>query len=128
MSRAVHRGFTLIELLVVVAIIGVLVGMLLPAVQKVREAASRAQCANHLKQIGIACHNYHDTYGYFPPGGSELPGDSAAPADRRDLWSWAYHVLPFVEHDNLWKQSNPTAIAQTPVKLYYCPSRRPAAL
>jgi prepilin-type processing-associated H-X9-DG protein len=102
--------------------------MLLPAVQKVREAANRATCENHLKQIGIALHAYHDVYGYFPPGGSELSGASAAPTNRRDLWSWAYHILPFVEQEIVWKHTNHNTIAQTPIKIYYCPSRRAAAL
>jgi prepilin-type N-terminal cleavage/methylation domain-containing protein/prepilin-type processing-associated H-X9-DG protein len=100
------RAFTLIELLVVIAIIGVLVGLLLPAVQKVREAANRIKCANNLKQLGLAMHTYHDVNNRFPPGGK------MGPIGIADAWSsdwndnkgtWLVYTLPFLEQDNIYR-------------------------
>ena len=102
-----HRrnGFTLVELLVVIAIIGILVGLLLPAVQAAREAARRTQCTNNLKQIGLAMHNYHDTYpkGVLPPGFQCLT--EPAPGDRlHGPWAWGAYILPFSEQESLADQ------------------------
>src|SRR5437660_3207304 len=105
--RVIHlprRAFTLIELLVVIAIIAVLIGLLLPAVQKVREAASRLKCKNNLKQIGLAMHNYHDAQGSFPSGYVSSVGPNSPADDRGPGWGWAALILPYVEQDNLYKQ------------------------
>jgi prepilin-type N-terminal cleavage/methylation domain-containing protein len=124
-----RRAFTLVELLVVIAIIGVLIALLLPAVQKVREAANRMKCANNLKQMGLAFHLFHDSYGAFPTAGDGVDParvmTDANPAQGPDqTWGWAYQILPFLEQDNLWRLPDDDAVKAVPVPLYTCPSRR----
>ena len=97
----VRQGFTLIELLVVIAIIAVLIALLLPAVQQAREAARRSQCQNNLKQIGLALHNYHDTYGCFPMGNiARFDGSTM----RGDGWTWHARILPQLEQGNIYEK------------------------
>jgi prepilin-type N-terminal cleavage/methylation domain-containing protein len=94
------RAFTLIELLVVIAIIAVLLALLLPAVQKVREAANRMKCQNSLKQFGLACHSYHDVNSLFPPGALEIP--QVTYSWNGDKGSWLVCILPYMEQDALY--------------------------
>ena len=108
MIRTSRRsGFTLIELLVVIAIIGVLIALLLPAVQKVREAANRTQCLNNMKQMGLALHNYHDTFKRFPPSSDNglRPYRLGHNTGYTPYWSWMAYILPFIEQDNAWNQA-----------------------
>ena len=112
------RAFTLIELLVVIAIIAILIGLLLPAVQKVREAAARMKSFNNLKQIGLAQQNYHDVYGFLANNGNNNTPSTS--------WCWAFQILPFIEQDNLFKQVSAapaTAGRNIAVKPYLCPGR-----
>ncbi|MCC9604863.1 DUF1559 domain-containing protein [Blastopirellula sp. JC732] len=132
-----RNGFTLVELLVVIAIIGVLIALLLPAVQQAREAARRMQCSNNLKQMGLALHNYHDTYGIFPPAGYRYAWPAAGWAHQP---SWLFRILPFIEQsaaydsgpltdnnfDPVSGNSAPSrhwqAMNQVRVPIYWCPS------
>jgi prepilin-type N-terminal cleavage/methylation domain-containing protein/prepilin-type processing-associated H-X9-DG protein len=131
-----RRGFTLIELLVVIAIIGVLIALLLPAVQKVREAANRMKCANNLKQIALGMHNYHDSF-------QKLPPQVARNANVCCYGTWQMAILPYVEQDNLWKlyvnygnilgtqqrydQRENLRATSVRLPLFNCPSEFPAA-
>jgi prepilin-type N-terminal cleavage/methylation domain-containing protein len=121
------QGFTLIELLVVIAIIAVLIGLLLPAVQKVREAAARLSCQNNLKQLGLAIHNYENTYGYFPPDEQDLaaPDPNVIPPVQGTGNATLGHsmftlILPYIEQSNLYSKIDVTKSVMNPVNLPPC--------
>lgn len=133
-----RRGFTLVELLVVIAIIGILVALLLPAVQAAREAARRLKCSNNLKQVALGLHNYHDVMGSFPSGWVYPSPPAASPPTNHESWGWGALMLPYLEQQslheqlgvtrwNLWQAyagaySQTRALSQTPVKTFICPS------
>src|SRR5687767_11194198 len=139
LSRRRLVGFTLIELLVVIAIIAILIALLVPAVQKVREAAARTQCQNNLKQFGVGLHNYHSAFNKFPPlsrhDASKTGGiASQAQGERGNLW---IYILPYIEQDGVYKLSNlqsprnpsiddgataPNSIGAKTIPTYLCPS------
>jgi prepilin-type N-terminal cleavage/methylation domain-containing protein/prepilin-type processing-associated H-X9-DG protein len=123
-SRLRHSAFTLVELLVVIAIIGVLIGLLLPAVQKIRESANRTKCANNLRQIGLALHGYHDVKKYFP--GNHRPAGLNSVRER-----WFTKILPYIEQDVLFQNYDPSqnwdsatnlAVTSIPLSVAMCPS------
>jgi prepilin-type N-terminal cleavage/methylation domain-containing protein len=127
-----HRrnGFTLIELLVVIAIITILTSLVLPAIQKAREAANTTKCRSNLKQIGVALHHYHLTNGSFPPGYADGNTDTTSDAthDVGPGWGWASFILPYVEQDAVYDEIDftqtvgTTAVSQTTLSLFLCPS------
>jgi prepilin-type N-terminal cleavage/methylation domain-containing protein len=133
-----RRGFTLIELLVVIAIIAILIGLLLPAVQKIREAANRMKCQNNMKQLGLGLQNYQATTGFFPPGAVTDSTSAVATQTRQKLGittrtfhSWSVFVLPYVEQDNLFRLYNVNAnwsdavnqqVRETPLSIMVCPT------
>jgi prepilin-type N-terminal cleavage/methylation domain-containing protein len=140
-SRFSRRlGFTLVELLVVIAIIGILVALLLPAVQSAREAARRTQCKNHLRQIGLAFLTHEDAYGYFPSGGWgwTWTGDPDLGSGERQPGGWSYSILPFLEEgaahaigkglQQSQKNQRMLQLKTHPLEVFHCPSRRPAIL
>jgi prepilin-type N-terminal cleavage/methylation domain-containing protein/prepilin-type processing-associated H-X9-DG protein len=139
MSSRRRRGFTLIELLVVIAIIGVLVSLLLPAVQAAREAARRSQCINNLKQIGLALQNYHSAVGSFPVGSTRQPNDVVFNTVGETWWGWSSHamMLPYMEQSPLYNAANfsftpeisdgtshpmNSTVVRTVINVFMCPS------
>ncbi|MCH2115881.1 MAG: DUF1559 domain-containing protein [Pirellulales bacterium] len=126
--RFAHRAFTLVELLVVIAIIGVLVALLLPAVQAAREAARRSQCGNNLKQIGLGFHSHESAHGILADGGERpwalrsMVGGRPATAPRQNV-GWGYQLLPYIEQQNIWSLADSEEIKIYATPTYFCPTR-----
>jgi prepilin-type N-terminal cleavage/methylation domain-containing protein len=143
-QRSLRRGFTLVELLVVIAIIGILVALLLPAIQAAREAARRSQCTNNLKQLALGMQMHHDAFKHFPTGGWgwRWTGDADRGHDREQCGGWAFQILPFIEEQNTFSMGSdglPDSITTAQrdgaadreavvVHAFFCPSRRRAGL
>jgi Protein of unknown function (DUF1559) len=122
----------MIELLVVIAIIGILVGILLPAVQSAREAARFTQCRNHLKQLSLGVHLHESQYRYFPDGGLDWFSDRSMTngvpnISPKQNWGWMYQILPFIEESVIYAETSDDVVKAQPITLYFCPSRRSAA-
>ncbi len=128
-----HRGFTLVELLVVIAIIGVMVGLLLPAVQSAREAARYTQCRNHLKQLSLGIHMHESQYKILPDGGLDWFSDRSKRDGIPEIspsqdWGWMYQILPFIEQGAIYDEQDDAVVREYPVEIYFCPSRRSSTL
>jgi len=131
MKQNSNSGFTLVELLVVIAIIGILIGMLLPAVQSVREAARRTQCLNNLRQVGLATISFHDANDAFPPARTTTSNQVLPIFMRSGPDSWFVRILPFIEQNNIYKEwdltdqydNQPEVAVSTPISTFLCPSR-----
>ena len=124
MQHARQRGFTLVELLVVIAIIGILVALLLPAVQSARESGRRIQCANNLKQLSLACQLHVDSHGRLPWGVSDGPIQDCCNATERTGWSWLFQITPYIEQNNVHDNPTDSLVNATVISTFYCPTRR----